>query len=224
MRALRILLIIGSILAIVLVVADRVLVNFAEDEAASRVNTRLGLGGHTSVTIRGFPFLTQAMSKNLDAVDLKLTGVTAEEAELGQIMISEFSATLEDVRIGSGYDSAVAGTAEGTALIGYDQFDQKTGDTLTFTYADNGRVRAKGAVEVAGEKIDVDTFAEIKAEGNAITLQAVATEEQPTSALDAINTTYVVKGLPAGLRLTEARAGANGVTVGVTGENVALVG
>lgn len=55
MRALRIFLIVAVILGGLFVIADRVAVGFAEDEAADRIRTTEGLASTPDVSIEGFP-------------------------------------------------------------------------------------------------------------------------------------------------------------------------
>ena len=68
MRALRILVIVAVILGGLFVIADRVAVGFAEDEAAEQLKTSEGLAKTPDVSIKGFPFLTQVASGELDEV------------------------------------------------------------------------------------------------------------------------------------------------------------
>src|SRR3954469_3671187 len=118
MRLVKILLVFVVIIGGLFVAADRVAVNFAEDEAASRAQQTQGLTTKPTVSIKGFPFLTQVLAKKLDEVDVTADGVQAEAA--GQsLRIDRFEADLKGVRLKDNFASAVADTATGSALITY---------------------------------------------------------------------------------------------------------
>jgi hypothetical protein len=58
MRAVRRLLIVLVVLAILFTAADRISVAVAQSQAASRIQSSKGLNKKPSVSIEGFPFLT----------------------------------------------------------------------------------------------------------------------------------------------------------------------
>ncbi|MFE4451883.1 LmeA family phospholipid-binding protein, partial [Streptomyces sp. NPDC056796] len=70
MRALRILLVMAVVLGGVLVAVDRAAVYFAESEAEGRVTFGDAEAGSTDISIKGFPFLTQAARSEFDRVDV----------------------------------------------------------------------------------------------------------------------------------------------------------
>ncbi|MEV6106833.1 DUF2993 domain-containing protein [Streptomyces sp. NPDC051940] len=225
MRGLRILLILVSLFAIVFVVADRVVVGVAEDEAADRIQARQGIAGDTTVSIRGFPFLTQVLSKHLDLVELHLSDVQAASGrdERGRVVISEMSATLRDIRLGSGFGSAVAGTAEGHALIGYDQLRQQSGERLKVTYSGDERLKVTADIEVNGRTVATTVTAEIEVTGgDAIRLRVVDGDGAVDAARRQIGFTQPVAGLPGGLTLKNVTPTADGLNIGLTGRDVSL--
>ena len=80
MRALRILLIVVVILGGLFVLADRVALHFAQNEAADKLRTTENLASTPDVAIKGFPFLTQVASGELDDVEI---GIKDYEADTG---------------------------------------------------------------------------------------------------------------------------------------------
>jgi len=56
-----------------LVVADRVTVNIAEQKVAEQIARQGGLDGTPAVDITGFPFLTQAIAGHYDDIRIALT-------------------------------------------------------------------------------------------------------------------------------------------------------
>jgi hypothetical protein len=141
MRGLRILLIVVVILGALFVVVDRVAVHFAEQEAASKVKTSENLASTPDVSIKGFPFLTQVASGELDDVELGVsqyeapTGNTAGSGGATSIRIDDLKADMKDVKFSNGYSTATAASATGTASISYDQLLKaaKSAPTSVFT-------------------------------------------------------------------------------------------
>src|SRR5687768_1616198 len=133
MRALRILLIVTVILGGLFIIADRVAVGFAEDEAADRLKTNEGLATTPSVSIKGFPFPTQVVGGELDEVEVGIknydadtrgatggTG-TANGTAPDKIRIDALTAQMRGVAFSGDYSSAKAASATGTATISYDE-------------------------------------------------------------------------------------------------------
>src|SRR5690606_23098918 len=121
MRALRISLAVVIVLAGLFIAADRIAVTMAEDEVAKKIeeSDEVAEAGDISVSIDGFPFLTQMASKNLDKVSVDVKDVTARSGER-QVTVSNLEADLESVELEDGYSSATAERASGKALITYD--------------------------------------------------------------------------------------------------------
>ncbi|MGW1278991.1 LmeA family phospholipid-binding protein [Streptomyces tsukubensis] len=153
MRALRISLITAVVLGGLFVAADRVAVNMAESEVAERVKTSQGLARTPEVSINGFPFLTQVAGKKLDGVDVTLKSVTAS-ADGRPVNITDVRAELGDVKINSDFSSAVAGTADGSGRISYEDLTRAAPQGATIGYAGPERA-AKGQVKVSGSLYDV---------------------------------------------------------------------
>ena len=70
------------ILVILLVAADRISVYVAQRKVASRLAGAYNLSTPPSVTIQGFPFLTQVVAGRYDQVDVTLSSVTAGGVEM----------------------------------------------------------------------------------------------------------------------------------------------
>ncbi|WP_405797588.1 DUF2993 domain-containing protein [Streptomyces sp. NBC_01506] len=148
MRALRILLIFVVILGGLFVAVDRAAVYFAESEAASKIRSSQGLTSEPDVSIKGFPFLTQVAGSKLDEIEISVGGITAT-AEGRQVEVTEVKAELRDVKVNSSFSSAVAGSAQGSALISYEDLSKSAPQGATVSYAGAERA-AKGQVKVSG--------------------------------------------------------------------------
>ncbi|MGH4029452.1 LmeA family phospholipid-binding protein [Actinomycetota bacterium Odt1-20B] len=116
----RILLIVVVILGGLFVAADRIAVSFAEDEAADKLKSSEGLAETPDVSIKGFPFLTQVVGGELDDVEV---GIKNYEAKSGSdaIRIDDLQAHMKGVKFSGDYSSATAKSADGSALVSYDE-------------------------------------------------------------------------------------------------------
>ncbi|GGZ58217.1 hypothetical protein GCM10010387_60140 [Streptomyces inusitatus] len=249
MRALRILLIIAVILGIVFTGVDRLAVNIAESQVAEKVKARQGLSVTPEVSIKGFPFLTQVMDKNLDEVDISLSGVTTET--VGRIVeITDIKAELTGVRIGSDYSSAVAADAEGSARIAYEDLSKAAPKGASIGWAGAERA-AKNQVKLAGplvdllkgaglpihsgiqtllgdQKITVYSTVELS-ESGALRLKTDTLPTLPVSGFEdqlraAVDHELKIEGMPAGIALDRLEVTESGLKIMGTGKDVALAG
>ena len=84
--------------------------------AAGRIATKLQAQGfpvRPSVTVEGFPFLTQLISRHLDGIE-----VTAPRFPVGQVTAS-IRAHATDITLDSGYQSGTIAQVTGTGLISF---------------------------------------------------------------------------------------------------------
>ncbi|ORT58903.1 DUF2993 domain-containing protein [Streptomyces sp. CB03238] len=230
MRALRILLITAVILGGLFTIADRLAVNYAESEAAERIRANQGLAGAPDVSIKGFPFLTQVMGKELDQVDVTLTGV---EASAGgrKVRVTEMKAALKNVRLKNNFSTAVAASASGTARISYADLGKASGEDVTVGYGGSGKVKVTGSVDVPvlGSVTRSVLSSVSLVGGDTIRVRA---DKVPGEGIPGVEERIrertdfdrQVGGLPAGLKLTKVEATPDGVVVTVTGTDVVLAG
>ncbi|MFF0450424.1 DUF2993 domain-containing protein [Streptomyces sp. NPDC004609] len=250
MRALRILLITAVILGGLFIAADRIAVNMAESETADRIRSSQGLSATPEVSIKGFPFLTQVAGKQLDEVDVSLAGITAT-AGGHTVNVTEVTAELRDVKVNSSYSSAVAGSADGSARISYEDLTKAAPEGATVSYAGPERA-AKGQVKVTGPLLDLLKGAGVdipgraepllKGAGDVTTYSSVVLKGGTTVQLKAetlpgipvpgferklreiVDYDLKIEGIPASLSLDRVETTADGLKFAGKGTNVALVG
>ncbi|NGN66826.1 DUF2993 domain-containing protein [Streptomyces sp. A7024] len=234
MRALRILLVLFAVFSLIFVAADRIAVKFAEDKAAEKIQSLHGLAGNTDVLIKGFPFLTQVAQKELDHIDVRMTGVEAGAAGgSDKITISELSARFTGVTVGSDYASATAASTEGTALIGYDALTKAAGKQgVKISYGGGGKVKVTADGDTLGTGREGTVLSTVTTSGGD-TVRVRADEVPPEAARlpggeervrRSVDVTQQVDGLPEGIELGAVTATVDGVSVELTGENVRLAG
>jgi hypothetical protein len=236
MRATRRSLVVLIVLAGLFVGADRLAVYLAEQEAADRIRSAEGLTGTESanVEINGFPFVTQALDRNLDEVDVELTGMTAAAGDR-EITVTRMRATLNDVRIGEGYGSATAERATGTASISYADLNEIAPPGVEVSYAGEDRagrdqVKIKVGIEIFGQELELPEaiYSTVEVSGDhELELHADAVPGASIPGAEAqvrsrIDFTTGVRGLPSGIRLGDAEVTEKGVRFTLSGTDVPL--
>ncbi|MFF3909541.1 DUF2993 domain-containing protein [Streptomyces sp. NPDC001848] len=251
MRALRILLILVVVLGGLFVIADRVAVHFAQNEAADKLRTTENLATTPDVSIKGFPFLTQVVSGRLDDVEVGIRDYEATTANSSgspseKIRIDDLNASMKDVTFSGDYSSATAATATGTALITYDELlktakSQPTevapGVTARVTgLSDGGNGKIKVAVKVEAPALGIKlpnpvyVLSSVTARGNTVKVHADSLPELAGMELAGSRIRTItdfqqrIDRLPGGIQLDKVEAAKDGVEIAVKGSGVRLAG
>lgn len=237
MRALRVVVIIAVVLGALFVGVDRWAVSYAENRIAERIQARQGLAGTSEVEIRGFPFLTQALSHDLDRVDLKLRGVEVM-ADDRRTRLAELDASFHDVALNGDYTGGTAARAEGTALLTYADLTaaSQTGATLSYGGAP-GKVKVTAGIEVLGRKLTRSVVSTVSLEdapdGKEGKIVRVHADEVPGEGIPGVEQLIRRKtdfdrtldsGLPSGLHLSSLTSDEAGVHLALTGTDVVMAG
>ncbi|MFB0626682.1 DUF2993 domain-containing protein [Streptomyces sp. AB3(2024)] len=237
MRFLRFVLIVGVVLGALFVGADRWAVGYAENRLADRLQARQGLAGGVEVNIHGFPFLTQALSHDLERVDLKLKGVDAT-ADGRKTRLTELDASFREVKLNDGYSGGTAKRAEGTALISYADLTEASQSGVNLTYGGApGKVKVTATVEFLGQRLTRDVVSTVTLvdakDGKNGKVVRVRAESVPGEGIPGIESAVrkrtdfdrrIDGNLPAGLALTGLTSDAQGVHVTLSGTDVVLAG
>ncbi|MFH8467342.1 DUF2993 domain-containing protein [Streptomyces sp. NPDC017991] len=252
MRALRILLIVTIVLGGLFVIADRVAVGFAEDEAADRLKTNEGLSSTPDVSIKGFPFLTQVVGGELDEVQVGIKDYEADtsgatngtDADVpAKIRIDNLTAQMRGVAFSGDYSSAKAATATGTATISYAELLKAakaepvdvaagvTAQVVGLSDGGNGKIKVEVEATVLGTKLPrpVSVLSSVSVKGDNVVVNAdslpnlgVQLAEDKVRLITDFQ--QKIDGLPGGIKLDKVEAAAKGVDIDVKGSDVSLVG
>jgi len=101
------------VLIAILVAADFGAKAYAESAIASKIDSS-GLGVKPSVTIEGFPFLTQVASRNLKQIDINASNFTVK-----QVVISSLHATATGVKPNASFNGATINKINGTVVVSF---------------------------------------------------------------------------------------------------------
>lgn len=222
-------------LVLLLVAADRIGVAVAESKVASKVQSSQQLTNRPSVTIEGFPFLTQVISNRYQAVQLSAGGVTLGSGQ-DRLQVKTLTARLTGVRATGNYSGVTARTVAGTATVGYPELSRVLGFPLGYggpAANGSGRVRASRSVSVLGKSIAATVTATVSITGaEMLSFSAVkvsvadAGVSLPQVLTDQLASIFAkqlsLNGLPFKLRVRSLAATAAGVSVSADAQNVNL--
>jgi hypothetical protein len=185
-RGVRKLVVVLVVLAGLLVAADFGAAAFAEHTVSQKVREQLGLEEDPSVTIHGFPFTTQALSGNYDHISVSASGIAVRDTlrDVGiRAELRDVDAPLSDLTSGN-VDNVTIGNLQGQVRLK----DTDIARVEPLTRIENLRiqppatpgeamrdgndrtagVRLTGAVQIAGERIEIVCVAVIELTDDAV--------------------------------------------------------
>ncbi|MDX3382821.1 DUF2993 domain-containing protein [Streptomyces niveiscabiei] len=245
MRGLRILLIVVVVLGGLFVLADRLAVNFAEGEAADKLRTTEGLAATPDVSIKGFPFLTQALGGQLDDVEVGIKQYDAATGtSSGSIRIDDLKASMKGVDFDSSFSSATATSATGTASISYAELlkaakseptrvmDGVEAEVVGLSDGGNGKIKVAVEATVLGTKLPqpVYVLSSVTVDGDTVRVHADdmpsfgGVEAPENEARKITDFEQKIEDLPGGIQLDKVTPAQSGVEITVKGSNVRLAG
>jgi hypothetical protein len=224
------LLVLVIVLAVLLVVADRVAVFVAERQIAQKVQSSQELSRRPSVTIEGFPFLTQVLANHYPTVKLAAQNLTVGSSNR-QVRLAELHARLHDVKTIDRFSGATAQTADGTAVLSYRDLSQALG--VTVSYAGGGRVQASSSAKILNQTITGTASADVGvAGGDELTFSSIrvgvpqvgiSVPEQLTRQFSSVfENKLSLRGLPFHLRIQQLVATEDGVRIAATARDLTL--
>jgi hypothetical protein len=209
------------LLSFVLLVVDRVGAVVTAGVVADRLQVAGELAEEPAISIRGFPFLTQALNGRYDRVELTVEDVERRDLSLARLDVAVLGA---QIPLGEALDgSLIAVPVEGlraTAVVGYDEVVRRSGLRGASVTPLRDGVRISGSVQVLGQTVRASTSSGVRVERGEIVVTARSIEvEGRTSALinriirERFDFRIDVAALPYGLRLTQVRAADEGLAL-----------
>ena len=215
-----VLLIILVVLAGLFVVADRVAVRYADNQFATQIQKQ-GFSSKPDVTIEGFLFLTQ-----LAARDFKDVHITATGEKTGPVTIDNINATLNDIKLNSGFNSGTVSSINGTGLITFGSLAKAGSSAAGVANLKISRIsntEAKVTATVAGLFTGSGVARVTETGNNKIHVRLISAGGIPASALGSLgNFTIPLPNLPMGMTLQSIMLTSQGVLVNITGHNIAF--
>ena len=227
----RRLLIVLVVLTALLVAADRVGVVVAQNRLASEIQQQLDLDAKPDVSIRGIPFLTQAIRGTYKDIRMQLPDVDAGEVQdlAVNARLQGAHVSLSDA-LGGNVDRIPVDQISGTLLIPYDQLARASGISgLTIT-REGDSLRLTGSVQVLGRSSKAEAVGRVEVNDGRIAINAeqakVAGIPVPKAVLDEaarlLSFRVQPQNLPLNLRITAVHLTDTGLLVNAVSDDVVL--
>jgi hypothetical protein len=227
----RRLLIALGVVAVLLVAADRLGVVLAQRALAGQIRTELALQQTPQVSIRGIPFLTQALGGRYRDVQVVLPDVDA-----GRLQNVKVDASLRGVRaplldvLRRQIDEVPVDEISGDLTVDYDDLARASGIAGLRIVREADALRVSGSVQVVGRTVDASAVGRVEVEGNNIVIVAEQAEVEgldlPPQALRAaarlLSFSVAPTGLPLSLRITGVRMGDEALEVTARSDQAVL--
>jgi hypothetical protein len=205
------------VLLILLVIADRVALAVTENQFASSFQKN-GLPVKPSVTIEGFPFLTQLAAKDFNKVDISASNVPA-----GPVTITTINATINGMHI-SGYSSTASAKVDkinASAFISFGALAAAGGlDGTGITVTPDGANTVKITAGVGGLS-DTEEAQITQTGAQTITVKVLPSGGVLGSLLGSFGSFSfsLPKGVPASLKITGLTLNSQGLNVTASATN-----
>ncbi|HEX9064779.1 MAG TPA: DUF2993 domain-containing protein [Streptosporangiaceae bacterium] len=206
---------------------------FAESEAATQIQKQ-GFPKKPSVSIAGFPFLTQVITRNFHQITISSSNIPE-----GPIRITSLHVIADNVKLNSSFQSGTAGPLNGTVLISLGEigsFLSAAGPLASFLGGGSGgglhiesvgSNELKGSLKLIGGAVSWSAVWQVKSAGpHEIDLVLVHSNGLPGSLRNnASNIKLPLNSLPANLTLTgKVDSSGKGITAQVHADSISFGG
>jgi hypothetical protein len=202
-----------------LIAADFGAKAYAESAIASKIDSS-GLGVKPSVSIEGFPFLTQVAARNLKQIDINASNFTVK-----QVVISSLHATATGVRPNASFNGATINQINGTVVVSFTTITNLVpvpGLTVSADPADGpDAIKLNSSLGGATGKIVQDSPSQITVDVGNLTGLAGLASLLGGSAL-ASSYTFDIPQLPAGLVVRSVSVTSQGIVAKASATNTTL--
>ena len=209
-----------------LVAGDRVANAITENEIASQFQSSLALSGKPSVSIGGFPFLTQLLAKDFKNVNISATNevINSASAGGGALEIASLNATLHGMHFSefSTSSTATVDQLQATALVTFTALGHVGGIPQGITLTSDGGNRVKASVDIG--PLSSSAEATVTQTGPAqITVKISDFNGIPADVLGNLSSfTINIPKLPKGVSIQSVSVTQQGVMVSITGHHTTL--
>jgi hypothetical protein len=225
-RLITVLIVLGALI-VVLVAVDFGAKAFAESQVASQIQKQ-GISQKPAVSISGFPFLTQVISR-----DIRSMQIFWQDLPEGPVTFKSIDAVLNGVHINSSFNGATVSHLTGTAKITFGELSDAVssqvgalgslgGAGLTLSQAGPDEVKASLDLLITSGSA---TWRVSRLSGNRLNIQLVASNGLPAELLSSVrDITVPLSGLPLHLQIQQVSVTPDGIVGTLTGQNVTFGG
>jgi len=209
------------VVLILLTIGDFVAKAVAENDIASQIQSN-GLPVKPSVTIEGFPFLTQVIARDLKQIDISASEIPVNAGPT-TINITSIKASITGLHLNSSFNGGTANHATGTVFVSFADLAPGFGDLpggFTLTQAGPNLVKLTAGI---GPLSDTEE-ARITYSATKVSIQFVNSGGLLSGIFSSLApfSFSLPAGVPTGLRITNASVTSQGLTATVAGNNVLL--
>ena len=203
------------VLVVLFVVGDQIARTYAQNSIAARLESSSRLSTKPSVTIQGFPFLTQVAAHDIRTIDISASNVQTDKLD-----ISSIKAIATGVHPSSSFNSATIDNISGTALITFASLVNAAGAQGVTVTADP----AAGPNSATVSAGPLSATAQIVQTGpNKLTIKMESLNGIAGALIGSLpNYTITVPPLPAGLQVRGVSVTDQGIVVAVSAHDTTL--
>jgi len=215
-------------LVILLVAADFAAKSVAQNELASQIQKH-GFPKKPSVSIQGFPFLTQVISRNIHQVQ-----VSSQNIPEGPVNISQLSAIMKGIHLNSGFTSGTVSQLSGSVLVSFSSLartlNSQIGPLGALVGSSGLRLSAAGPDEIKASlnllvASGSATWRITRLSGQEFNARLVGSSGVPSSVLGSISSFNIkIPELPLGMQIDSVHITPEGVVGAISGHNLSFGG
>lgn len=206
------------VLLILAVIGDRVANAVAENDIASQIQSS-GFPAKPSVTITGFPFLTQLAAHDIHQIDISASNVAA-----GPVELSSVTATATGVHLNSSFNGGKVDTINGNVLVTFASLASAASSNSGANVSLSADGPDKVKVSVGAGPLSDSEVAQVTRTGpSQITVRLLSNGGPLGGVLSSFGPfSFDVPKLPAGLQITGVTVTAQGLRISAAGHNTQL--
>jgi hypothetical protein len=215
-------------LIILLVAGDFIAKAVAQNEVASQIQKQ-GFPKKPSVSIAGFPFLTQVIGKDIQQVTISSTDIPE-----GPVDISRINAVISGIHLTGGFTSGTVSKLSGTVLVTFPALEHTmnsqlgplgsllSSSGLTLSAAGHDKIKASLDLLVASGSA---TWRVTRVSGQEVDIKLVGSSGVPASALSSLRDIHIpIPKLPLGVKIDSVHITSQGVVGRISGRNLPFGG
>jgi hypothetical protein len=206
------------VVLIVLVIGDRVANAVAENMIANKIESS-GFPATPSVTIEGFPFLTQVLAHDIHQIDISASNVPA-----GPVNITSVKATATGVHLNSSFNGATVDQINGTVFIAFSSLASAgnggTGAGISLSADGSNEVKISAGI---GPLSDTEVAKVSLTGSNQVSVQVLNGGSPLSSVLSSFGSfSFTLPKLPAGLQVKGVAVTSQGLQVSAAAQHTTL--
>jgi LmeA-like phospholipid-binding len=204
------------VVLVLLVIGDRVALAVAENDFASQAVSN-GMPVKPSVTIEGFPFLTQLIARDFRQVDISASNVPA-----GPVSITSVKATLTGMHLNSSFSGATVDHISVTAFVSFSSLASAGGGTGISMSAD-GPGKVKLTADIGGLVSDTEVAKISQTGPGQISVQVLNSGSALGSVLSSFGSfSFSLPKLPASVHITSVSVTSQGLALTAAADHANL--